>query len=126
MATDCECKRAFSIQVKTSTPWSYWLLTPHAKTTVSPTHIYVFVHTKNRDPADFYVVPSAVVARKMWIEPQKGGSVWYSFTLEDAKPFKDRWDILGASNLEDNVPVVVRRSALKRRRKPKNADRVAS
>jgi hypothetical protein len=117
LATDCECKRAFSIQVKTSSPSLYWLLTPHAKTTASPTHIYVFVHIKDRDPPDFYVVPSAVVARKMWIEPQKGGSVWYSFTLEDAKPFKDKWDVLGNAYSTKPVPTLASRSVLKRTRR---------
>jgi len=96
LATDAECRRAFSIQVKTSAPVSsYWLLSEHAKEMRSDTHIYVFVNIKKEGiPPEFYVVPSAVVAERMWVEKQRGGSVWYSFTLDDAKPFQDRWDIL--------------------------------
>jgi hypothetical protein len=95
LATDAECKRAFSIQVKTSAPVSsYWLLNEHAKEMTSDTHIYVFVIINKEGTPEFYVVPSTVVAAKMWVEKQKGGSVWHSFTLDDAKPFKDKWGIL--------------------------------
>jgi hypothetical protein len=96
LATDAECRRAFSIQVKTAAPVSsYWLLSEHAKEVRSDTHIYVFVSIKqDATPPDFYIVPSAVVADKMWVEKQKGGSIWYSFALADAKPFQDKWDIL--------------------------------
>jgi hypothetical protein len=70
-------------------------LSEHAKVMHSDTHIYVFVNIKKEGaPPEVYVVPSAVVADKMWVEKQKGGSVWYSFTLADAKPFQDKWDIL--------------------------------
>jgi hypothetical protein len=96
LTTDVECRSAFSIQVKTAAPVSsYWLLSEHATELVSDTHIYVFVNIKKDGISpDFYVVPSAVVAEKMWVEKQKGGSIWYSFALDDAKPFQDKWDIL--------------------------------
>jgi len=99
LATDPECKCAFSIQVKTRAPVSsYWLLSEYAKEMRSATLIYVFVNIKKEGlPPEFYVVPSAVVAKKMWIEKQKGGSIWYSFALDDAKPFQDKWNILRRS-----------------------------
>jgi len=47
-----------------------------------------------RDTAtEFFVVPSRVVARKVFIEKTRRG-VWYSFTREDALPYKDKWSLL--------------------------------
>jgi len=65
LATDAECKRAFSIQVKTKTTQaSYWLLSSDYKRLVSRSHVYVFVNVR-KGPLlpEFFVVPSSVVAR---------------------------------------------------------------
>jgi hypothetical protein len=48
LVTDTECKRAFSIQVKTkSTQASYWLMSRDYKRFVSDSHIYIFVSIKD-------------------------------------------------------------------------------
>jgi hypothetical protein len=66
LCTDAECKRAFSVQVKTkSTKASYWLLSRDYKRFVSDSHIYVFVSIKEGGvPAEFFIIPSKVVAKK--------------------------------------------------------------
>jgi len=93
LATDLKCRRAFSVQVKTNaSTFSFWLVGKHFKDAVSDTHIYVLVNL--RDTAtEFFVVPSRVVARKVFIEKTRRG-VWYSFTREDALPYKDKWSLL--------------------------------
>jgi hypothetical protein len=92
--TDAECKRAFSVQVKTkSTQASYWLLSSNYKQFVSDSHIYVFVSIKEDGvPCDFFIIPSKVVAKKAYRE-RFGKDTWYSFTVEDAKPYQERWEI---------------------------------
>jgi hypothetical protein len=64
LATDAECKRAFSIRVKTKTTQAYWLLSSDYKRLISRSHVYVFVNVR-KDPLlpEFFVVPSSVVAR---------------------------------------------------------------
>jgi hypothetical protein len=94
LATDAECKRAFSVQVKTkSTQASYWLLHRDDKRFFSDSHIYVFVNIKGDGvPAEFFIIPSKVVAKKAYAEPF-GENIWYSFTVKAAKPYQDRWEI---------------------------------
>ena len=55
--------------------------------------IYVFVSIKD-DCAlpEFFVIPSRVVAKKAYVE-RFGKDIWHSFTVEDAKPYQDRWKI---------------------------------
>ncbi|MBP7830974.1 MAG: hypothetical protein KA248_13765 [Kiritimatiellae bacterium] len=94
LVTDPDCTRAFSVQVKTNAAsTSYWLLSPHAKAMVSPTHIYVFVNLRGEGkPPDFFVVPSRIVAQRMGSEKQ-GQDTWYWFMRDDAKPFQNKWNI---------------------------------
>jgi hypothetical protein len=98
LATDAECKRAFSVQVKTkSTRASYWLLHRDDKRFVSDSHIYVFVSIKEDGvPTEFFIIPSKVVAKKAYAE-RFGKHIWYSFTVEDAKPYRDRWEVFKGS-----------------------------
>jgi hypothetical protein len=98
LCTDSECKRASSVQVKTkSTQASYWLLSSDYKRFVSDSHIYVFVTIKEGVvPAEFFIIPSKVVAKKAYVEPF-GKDIWYSFTVKDARPYQDRWEIFGDS-----------------------------
>jgi hypothetical protein len=45
---------------------------------------------------EFFVIPSRVVAKKAYVERFGKGS-WYSFTVQDAKGYQDRWEIFGGS-----------------------------
>ena len=77
-----------------STRASYWLLSRDYKRFVSDSHMYVFVSIKEGGvPVEFFIVPSTVVAKKAYAEPF-GKDVWYSFTVNRAKPYLDRWDTL--------------------------------
>ncbi|MCL4300030.1 MAG: hypothetical protein KJ077_30130 [Anaerolineae bacterium] len=100
LVTDQACQRAYSVQVKTNAQIrSFWLLNRKAKEQVSESHIYVFVNLTNRKAGDlinFYIVPSTVVARKMWHDPRPN-SDWYSFLLTDSEPYKDKWSLFGTS-----------------------------
>jgi hypothetical protein len=94
LVADQNCKHACSLQVKTNGKnASFWLLNPHAKDMVSPTHLYVLVNII-KDRSEFFIVPSRVVARRMDIAKQ-GKGMWYSISRENVKEFKDKWDLLG-------------------------------
>lgn len=96
LVTDQECKRAYSVQVKTNaSTFNFWLLSEKSKTLVSPSHIYIFVNLrKDGETVEMYPVPSREVSKKMTISKQ-GKSTWYSFWLKDAKRFQDKWKVFG-------------------------------
>jgi len=94
LVTDQNCKHACSLQVKTNgKSSSFWLLNPHAKEMVAPTHLYVLVNIR-KDRSEFFVVPSRVVARKMDVVKQ-GKSTWYSISRKNIREFEDKWDLVG-------------------------------
>jgi hypothetical protein len=97
LVTDQRCRRTFSIQVKTNaTTFGFWLINSQTREMVSPTHFYVFVNLlKDGDEVEYFVVPSKVVGKKMKIDKARTGSVWHSFSYEDAEPFRDRWSLFG-------------------------------
>ena len=97
LVTDHLCSHSFSVQVKTNAKtFGFWLVGKNYKEMVSPTHIYVLVNIRKKkdlENIEFYVIPSVVVAEKTRYGKAKSGSEWYSFSLEDAKPFKDNWNV---------------------------------
>ncbi len=92
LVTDKECKKTYSVQVKTNaTTFNFWLLNKDSKNLKSPTFIYVFVNLRdNKNLIEFFIVPSNVVSSKMKTE-ENGKSAWYSFSYKDAKKYKDNW-----------------------------------
>lgn len=92
-----DCKRAFSVQVKTNArTFGHWLVGKDIP--VSPTHIYVFVTLKAKKEVEtvgFYVVPSAEVAKRVSILKALPGTEWYRFKIKHAHEFKDNWDLFG-------------------------------
>jgi hypothetical protein len=127
LVTDTECQHAFTVQVKTNSAGTgYWLLSAEAKSTASPTYIYVFVALQPDGCAEaFYVVPSWIVRDKSR-DTQYGDGRCYSFAREDAEPYRDKWSILmviddpahspagsGGSLLRAPSPGVVRSRSIK-------------
>ena len=99
LVTDPDCRRAFSVQVKTGTNYyTSWWVNEQAKERQSESHIYVFINlrqTKKRgEEHEFYVVPSRAVSDKMRYG-KTGGAEGYEFFMADAKPYKDKWSLFG-------------------------------
>jgi len=98
LATDQDCSRAFSVQVKTNaSTFSFWLL--NAKEIVSPTHIYVFVNLRTKkgvDENEFFVVPSSVVAENAVHEQSQTGSEWWSISRDAVRSYRDKWELFSA------------------------------
>jgi hypothetical protein len=93
--------QARSIDVKTNAGRrSYWLMGKSARHTTSPTHFYVFLNISSTEGGgevfEYYVVPSRVVARGTVVE-RGSAHAWYSFELKKAKPYRDRWSLLGSA-----------------------------
>ena len=94
LVTDDRCRCAFSIQVKTnSKSQSFWLLNKKSRKLASPSHVYVFVNlSRNDGPHEFYVVPSRIVSKNMYVE-RRPRSTWYSFEKKCAVKYRDKWKL---------------------------------
>ncbi|MGH7409065.1 MAG: hypothetical protein ACREKF_13800 [Candidatus Methylomirabilales bacterium] len=95
IAVSPDLQKTVSIQVKANKPTgthAFWLLSKRAQTDVAPSLFYVFVNLKDTEQrADFYVVPSKIVARDMVVDERRQ-STWYSFGRD--QKYRDRWDLL--------------------------------
>jgi hypothetical protein len=81
LVTDQQCKRAWSVQVKTNGwPAKNWLLSAKSESIRSESHAYVFVNLRGERSAQYVAVSSKEVARKMEKVTRSTGSVWYSFS----------------------------------------------
>jgi hypothetical protein len=104
LVTDQQCKRAWSIQVKTNAKRAgFWLCSKNAFDLKSRSHIYVFVNAQNgvvkAKAPEFFVVPSVIVAQKLRQERHGAGSTWYSFYLKENEKYRDGWDkVFGKSS----------------------------
>jgi hypothetical protein len=104
LVTDANCKKAWSVQVKTNhgRP-NFWLLNKHSKRTASPSHIYVLVNlcqqnatqVKRHPLPDYYVVRSGFVAKHLRTTRRRTGTVFYWISLHDIEKYKAGWSIFG-------------------------------
>ncbi len=107
LVTDQKCQRAFSVQVKTQRQAAnFWLVGSQAREISSSTHIYVFINLRGENRPDYLVVPSAVVADKMYGAKAKTGSMFYCFDRSTGKeivvrqdwtdPRQEGWEFFGS------------------------------
>jgi hypothetical protein len=96
LVTDRNCGHTWSVQVKTNnTRGRFWLVGKHFSATQSANHIYVLVFLKGEKhpEAEYYVVPSNVVAAKTRTTKRSTGTTWYALHREDIdKRYFDGWD----------------------------------
>jgi hypothetical protein len=103
LITDGQCRKAWSVQVKTNAgAANFWLVGSQAADHVSESHVYVFVnlrrHRNQKLPPQFLVVPSDQVARKVEKSIRSTGSVWYSFShifAPDGSADSIGWEVFG-------------------------------
>lgn len=107
LVTDQRCQRAWSVQVKTQRQAAnFWLVGSRAREINSPTHIYVFINLKGDHRPEYLVVPSAIVAEKMYDAKAKTGNTFYCFDRSAGKEFivaqdwpdqrQEGWEIFGS------------------------------
>lgn len=94
LVTDQQCTKAWSVQVKTNgKKGTFWLLNRKVKETVSPTHIYALVNIRqDGEPIEYFIVPSAVVAR-LSVHKIRKASEWWGIDRKEITDYKDRWDL---------------------------------
>lgn len=78
LVTDQNCKRTYSVQVKTNAKtFGFWLVGKKVNDSVSDSHVYVLVNIRNGksgEKIDYYIVPSSVVASKTVHSQAKTGA----------------------------------------------------
>ena len=96
LVTDQQCKKAWSVQVKTNAKAAgFWLAGRGAKNTFSPSHIYVFVNARPKKGApEFYVVPSRAASKAIKTSAARStGSIWHIYWKDER--YRDAWRIFG-------------------------------
>src|SRR2546428_14113896 len=87
LVTTPDVRRAWSVQVKATVKPTvraharYFLLGREAHQLRAPSRVYVFVSIR-REGAQFYVVPSRVVARHVRVSPRPT-STWYAWVKQE-------------------------------------------
>jgi hypothetical protein len=95
LVTTPDCSRSYAVQVKTNArTFRFWLMSKQNKSIQSKTFVYAFVNIK-KDNTEFYIVPSRVVASNISVSgpSETKKSTWYSFDIDHAKKYKDKWEI---------------------------------
>jgi hypothetical protein len=93
LVTDLDCRSAWSVQVKTnSKKAAFWLVGTNTQTTVSKSHVYVFVNLKGNQRPEYLVVASAEVASKVKISV-RANSTWYAFHAKAYGREGEGWEI---------------------------------
>ncbi len=116
-----DCKKSFSVQVKSITNNSFYQLPRDAKKS-APAHIYVFVHIKksnakktgankiqrqskkqtpDEEIISYYPVKSKIVAEEAYrVRPSRDGTRYrdgYTIDVDQIKRFENKWKIFGIS-----------------------------
>lgn len=95
LITDSECKRAYSVQVKTNrVTFAFWLMGKRCREMVSPALVYALVNLR-KEGVEFFLVPSAAVAEKTKISETNRTQkrTWFSLYRKDIECYRDNWDI---------------------------------
>jgi len=107
LATDEKAKRSVAIQVKCRySKGTAWVLNEKAEKYYAPNLFYAFVSLNYGKPADFYIVPSKVVAEtikkhnRKWLKTRGRKGQMHNQTSmrtfrDDEQKFLNRWDLLG-------------------------------
>jgi len=95
LVTDQNCKRAYSVQVKTNArTFNFWLIGKKAKETTSDTHIYALVNIRNNkrngEKIEYFIVPSKNLSR---IGYHAGN--WPNIKRENVLKYEDAWNVFG-------------------------------
>jgi len=117
LVTDPDCRRAFSVQVKTNaSTFNFWLMGKKNLHMRSPSLVYVFVNLR-KDHTEYFIVPSDIVADNIQIsrsgkklpdstdvvldalaeEESKKTNTWYAFYYKTAKTYENNWKLFDDS-----------------------------
>jgi hypothetical protein len=95
LVTDQRCKRAYSVQVKSNaSTFSFWNVGKSAKSSVSPTHVYVLVNIKGDGPVEYFVVPSRAIRGGTQVK-KRPNSVWCAYDYKQAAKYQNNWRLFG-------------------------------
>ena len=95
LITDSECKRAFSVQVKTNkVTFGFWLMGKRCIELVLPALVYALVNIR-KEEVEYFLVPSAVVAEKIKVSEasRTRKQTWFSLYRKEIEMYRDNWSI---------------------------------
>jgi hypothetical protein len=95
LITDSECRRAYSVQVKTNrATFGFWLMGKRCQDMVSPALVYALVNIR-KECVEVFMVPSTVVAKRIKVSEanRTRKQTWYSLYRNEIEDYRDGWDI---------------------------------
>jgi hypothetical protein len=95
LITDTDCRRAYSLQVKTNrVTFKFWLMSSRCMEMVSPTLVYALVNLRGEGP-EYFIVPSRIIAEKIVVSEasETRKHTWHSLYLKEVEDYRDAWDI---------------------------------
>lgn len=107
LVTNAAATKTVAIQVKTRySRGTKWVMNEKAEKHYAPNFFYVFVNLNFGDPAEFFIVPSRVVAETIrkhhlnWLKtPGLKGQAHRPTSMrtfcDDEKRYLNRWDVIG-------------------------------
>jgi hypothetical protein len=119
LVTDPDCRRTFSVQVKTNaSTFNFWLMGKKNLQMRSPTLIYALVNLR-KDRTEYFIVPSDVVAQNIQVSQSGKKSqastdvvsdalievessktnTWYAFYYKVAQQYENNWKIFDGEAL---------------------------
>lgn len=95
LITDSDCKRAYSVQVKTNkVTFNFWLMGKRCLDMVSTTLVYALVNLR-KDGPEYFIVPSRIVAKKIVVSEasETRKHTWHSLYRKEIEDYRDAWHI---------------------------------
>jgi len=95
LITDSDCKRAYSVQVKTNkVTFNFWLMGKRCLDMVSSTLVYALVNLR-KVGRSIFIVPSRMVAKKIKVSEASASRkhTWYSLYRKEIEGYRDAWHI---------------------------------
>jgi hypothetical protein len=97
LATSHDCRRSFSVQVKTNgTSANFFLLGKHANSISAKSHVYVLVDIRSRkglEEITYYPIPSTFIAKNAKYQSWNKA---FSIRSDRIEQFKNKWKAFGS------------------------------
>jgi hypothetical protein len=105
LIADPPCQNVYAVQVKTNaSTFGFWLVSAKTANLKSRNLVYALVNLRKSGTAEIYLVPSAIVAKRVRFSPKSLTRKvdGYSVYLKDIAKYKDRWVIFKRASLEQD------------------------
>ena len=100
LATDPDCRKALSVQVKTNArSFGFFLVGQHAAGIRSDSHIFVLVNLRPKE-IEYFIIPSLKLSDLVRTTKAKTGSQWWFIKRDEISDCRDDWSCFNILNIK--------------------------